>query len=319
MTQTESIAGKGFGYDRLSKEKIEELQVKFSAITSGNCVTATRRWSPEKIKTVMGILNILIYRAAKEANLLIQVKKAIKFKNYAQKGFHKVVDNAMAIAARKVKRFRCGMKTVGMYLRKFWKGASSGKTTLWKFKNMLAEEFGLFRLEERQFVPGVFGKATVIEDFDLRRSLILYEHLESLLMRYAGDKDYNFGELLPEHNGAVVMLLFNRIFHGVAGYRREDWGETDRHKRIREKAENEAEGSYHQFVLNPQPFSFSLGEYYIHGWKKRDGKDLVVAFALEPNMAIVSAKQGRKNWFTRREAEPSLQPHQPFPIIELPW
>lgn len=306
----------GFGFKPLTPEEFTDRGIEYSAITRGNVATGTKRWSKEKILTTLGFLNTLIYRAAKEMKLLVQVKKAFRKKNYQQSGFHRVTDQVKTIAARGIKSFRCGMQATSLYLKKFWEGASTSRTQLWKTKKMLSEVFGLFTCEERTFKAGQWGKATVIQDFDFAGALLLYEHLEDLLRRhYADEKDGFDG--LPEHKGAIVVLLFNKFFAGIARYRRLDRGETKEEAK-REENDNQRAESDRDCFVKPRHFTFQPGcEYLV-----MNGKKFFVAFAVHDDGTIMSLGKARELWrqkFTRRDADPAHQVWQPFPELELPY
>jgi hypothetical protein len=304
---------KGFAPKPLTAQQITDCVTEFTAITSGNIATATRVWSKEKILTTMGLLNILIYRAAREMKVLVQVKKAFRTKTYKQSGFHRVVENIGQALSRGVRKFRCGMQTVALYLKTYWKGANTGRTTLWKTKKMLSDTFNLFTCEERKFKAGQWGQATVIQNFNFAKALLLYEHLENLLRQHYGEEKDGF-DGLPEHKGAIISLVFNKFFAGVVRYRRKELALPDPREEVLDRASQVESNQY----VKPRNFTFEHDCEYI---LKDGGLPLAVLIVCEDG-CVMSAKKAHELWrqrFTRHEAEPSLQVDTPFPENELPY
>lgn len=189
----------GFGFTLPSRERIQELQAEFFGIVGS--------WTRSQVLTTMGVLNAYLYRAAIDTGCLKKEDRR-----------HRVTNRLKAIAQSGVECFNLTQQAICTYLKEHWPGASGGKTTIWRFRDILADTFGLFQYKRQSFRAGdkKRGTAPDIENFDLVRALILYEYLEGFYL----ERWQNQLEDLPKHRGAIARLLFNAIFEGLTRFRR---------------------------------------------------------------------------------------------------
>lgn len=189
----------GFGTSLPSQRRIQELQAEF--------VELTVYWTKQQVLTVMGVLNAYIYRAAMDTRVLRKDGR-----------LHRVTNRLMAIAHDGIEVFNLTQQGICTYLKEHWPGASCGRTTIWKVRDLLADVFGLFSYQKQAFKAGEKKRGTApdIENFDLVKALILYEHLEELYCTW----HHQGFDGLPKHKGAIARLLFDAIFRNIARFRR---------------------------------------------------------------------------------------------------
>lgn len=190
----------GFGWELPTRSHIQKIGEEIFQIIAS--------WTKRQVLTAMGVLNAYLYRAAIDT---LSLKKDGEH-------HHRTTNRLKVIARQGVECFNITQQAICSYLKKHWAGASSGRTTMWKMRDMLAEVFGIFNYQKQAFKAGdkKRGTAPDIESFDMVRALILYEYLEEFYCwRWQAEL-----EDLPKHRGAIVRLLFNAVFKGVARFRR---------------------------------------------------------------------------------------------------
>jgi len=190
----------GFGWELPTRSRIQDIGEEIFQVVAG--------WTKRQVLTAMGVLNAYLYRAAIDT-------RSLKKEGEHQ---HQTTNRLKAIARQGVECFNITQQAICTYLKEHWVGASSGRTTMWKVRDMLAEVFGIFSYQKQVFEPGGTKRGTApdIESFDMVKALILYEYLEEFYCsRWHAEL-----EDLPKHRGAIVRLLFNAVFKGVARFRR---------------------------------------------------------------------------------------------------
>jgi hypothetical protein len=189
----------GFGLTLPTRSQLHSIRQDIFGIVAN--------WTKKQVLTAMGVLNAYLYRAAMDT--LSLKKKGTR---------HHVTNRLTAIARQGVECFNITQQAICTYLKEHWTGAASGRTTMWKMRDMLADVFGIFRYQKQSFNPGEKKRGTApdIENFDMVKALILYESLEEFFCwRWHSDLHD-----LPKHRGAIVRLLFNAVFEGVTRFRR---------------------------------------------------------------------------------------------------
>jgi hypothetical protein len=189
----------GFGSTLPTRSQMQDIGEEIYGVIA--------KWTKKQVLTTMGVLNAYLYRAAIDT---LSLKK--------DGNRHKTTHRLKTIARQGVECFNITQQAICTYLKDHWVGAASGRTTMWKVRDMLADVFGIFSYQKQYFHPSGTKRGTApdIENFDMVKALILYEALEHF---YCWRWHANLDDL-PKHRGAIVRLLFNAVFQGVTRYRR---------------------------------------------------------------------------------------------------
>lgn len=201
----------GFGGSLPTRSRIAEIQAEYAQVV---CF-----WTKRQVLTVMGVLNAYLYRAAMDT-------RAIKKDGRLHRGTNRL----RAIAQQGIESFNLTQQALCTYLSKHWEGANKSRTTIWKVRDLLVD-LGLFQYQKQTFKKAETGDARAtapdIENLDVVKVLILYEYLEELYCNWHGQ---GF-EALPKHRGALMRMLFNAIFRGIARFRRKTVEEREPRQR----------------------------------------------------------------------------------------
>ena len=190
----------------------------------------TISWTDRLQLTGMGYINNLVYCAAKDNGAILNDKK-IKYRGFAKQDPRE--RRKIRVNRRKMREF-AKQKTLTVavpitytqeYLKKHWRvsdrqRASTRMPYLRDLREMLAEKFELFTFDVFKFGQNPGRMPTLYDGLNLKKALLLYEHLEEL---YLSKCDRTL-ESLPAHRGSVMRLIYNWVFKPSTtrpGYRRD--------------------------------------------------------------------------------------------------
>lgn len=198
----------GFGFKLPTAPEIAHIRDRLTS--------QFQHWTTQKIRVVHGYINFLIYRAVTRNKVVRQVRRATA----DRPGFHKIVGCVLSLVKAGIKSFKATIEGACGLLADVW-GLNISRSGLRKYRTELCDRFELFHFESKPFPAGDKGnrdarRSPDIQQFDLLLALLLYEALEIELVERRGvDIDEFPGK------GAMVRLLYNRLFDCVSSYRRQ--------------------------------------------------------------------------------------------------
>jgi len=157
---------------------------------------------------MMGCLNMYIYLTAKDWEAIL--------KNPNNESFKYEIDFARLqemVAIADIGELENAFPSTYAveYLSKHW-GISCTRHSYWGVREFFRNYLSLF-----DFEPGIYQtrQIPVYKQINYRRMLLVYEVLEEEL------NEQDKRELLPEHLGCNVVIIYNAVFLGYLKYRRE--------------------------------------------------------------------------------------------------
>ena len=204
----------GFEFKRLTNREIYGLQREWTE--------EVIFWRKEKLLRVMAVLNAYIYHAA-------IASKALKKTEYGRLSVNQAKLQQLAQCKITFTVTTTGLQT---YLKQWWdltsredeaKGVRAN--TLRSLRDILSKTFKLFTYTSKVF--GSTRKSPDLIDFDISRSLVLYELLEQVLMeKFAPatvmDARERLRAMLPSHLGYCCVKLFNALFAKMRSFMRKE-------------------------------------------------------------------------------------------------
>lgn len=188
-------------------------------------------YTPKEIFTMMGVLNEILYCAARNAEVIV----------YDATG-KRIFNRNNLSALLNAPTVDTPARYIAKYLKRFWAGLAyySINAAMW-FREVLSQEFQLFTLEKRDWddpknrhrKPNPCGQLNVLKALLLveQCEIRLKEHykLEDIGLDWSqeiGNGNYpmirNESKSFPEHKGFTMVKLFRMILGAVKTYCRND-------------------------------------------------------------------------------------------------
>ncbi|NET55442.1 MAG: hypothetical protein F6K47_04395 [Symploca sp. SIO2E6] len=189
------------------------------------CALILETYKPKRLLTTLAFLNKLIWAIATDCNALVKMRqRGFNPENRQEfKGHHVISKRALAELLERSRQglldWQIPIKGFIEYCQRWWHGASKVKKTFRSIRNSLEEVFELCTIDrsKQNWQRGKDGSTytrdiPILKGIDFERLLILYEEVEMTLRRNCGIVTEEFFDMLPDHKGANVPLIYNKVF-----------------------------------------------------------------------------------------------------------